>query len=133
MKSNDHIRKLRYIYILVVNNMGIKSRYYGHRSVLYIGQTDNLTRRISEHLKGINSAFIKKNFPNSTKRLVYVEQVEGTFYDLLDYEIRYKRYNKPRKIMMIDSIKNQLIKYIPGKAIILKHHKDPAKQVALRF
>ena len=72
------VNKLRYVYMLEVDNRGCKSKFYGIKKCFYVGQTDDLKRCLFEHLRGVNSSFLTKNFPRSRKTLVYVEYVFGS-------------------------------------------------------
>lgn len=115
----------RYVYILKIDNYGVKSNFYGHRIIYYTGQTDNLTIRLLQHLNGINSKFLNNYFRNAKKFPVYVEIIEGTEYDAIEIEYKIKKLNKTSKEKLINSERNHLIGYKPMSHLILK---DPNQQ-----
>lgn len=131
--NNSHIVKLRYVYIIEVDNRGEKSRYYGKKQIFYTGQTHDIINRLKQHLAGINSIFLKKNFPNSRKIIVYVNQIFANEYVAMGEEYKIKRMNKEQKLRLIHSDKNDLIRYIPFKALILKKFNTEDEQIALYF
>jgi predicted GIY-YIG superfamily endonuclease len=125
--------KIRYVYILEIDNRGSKSKFYGHRKIYYTGQTDNLVRRFKEHIKGINSKFLNKNFKDSKKIIVFVTYVVGTEYDSLIFEHKVKSMNKNQKKDLIASDDNYLIEYKPLQMIILRHIDDKDKRYFMPF
>lgn len=132
MHKEADIIKLRYIYIIHVNNRGKRSTHFGHKECFYTGQTNNIVRRFKEELTKRNSIFIAKHYPNASLILVYVHQFVGTEYDALEFEFNTKRLNKEKKLLLIKGEENHLIKYVPLKAIILKDL-DGISQICLRL
>ncbi|MFW6173763.1 MAG: hypothetical protein ACOC5T_08465 [Elusimicrobiota bacterium] len=122
-------KKLRYVYILEVDNRGNKSKYYGHSKIYYTGQTDKLGIRLIQHIKGINSNFLMKNFPYSRKKLVFVKCVYGTEYDNMKEEHKIKSKNISQKNKLIKGNDNMLVSYVPLKCIILKKYKEDGERV----
>ena len=131
-KEHDEI-KVRYAYIIKIDNRGNKSKFFGHKVIYYVGQTNNLVRRFKEHLKGINSKFLNENFRDARKTLVHVEYVFGTEYESIQREWGIKKLSKAQKDKLIKSEENVLIEYIPLKMIILKHIYDKEKKFYLPF
>lgn len=132
-KNNENTKMLRFIYMLDVDNRGQKSKYYGQKRILYTGQTHNLVRRLDEHLVGVNSKFLRKNFKESRKTLVFV----GYVFDTEDYAVRaetkLKYKTRTQKLKLIESDSNKLVDYFPFKAIILKKYGNDAEQTVLRL
>jgi len=120
----------RYVYMLLIDNRGKKSRFFGQTKILYADQTISIKKRTIEHFEGRNSKFLKYKFPDARKILVYVEYVYGTEEDACVREIEIKRLKRPQKEKLIMSDRNVLIKYKPMKCIILKKYGAPEEQVA---
>jgi putative endonuclease len=78
--------KTYYVYILAS----------GRNGTLYIGVTNDLTRRVWEHREGVMRGFTKKY---GVKRLVYFEE----FGDIgaIHRENRLKKYKRERKVSLI--------------------------------
>lgn len=125
--------QLRYIYILKIDNRGRKSRFFGKKQILYTGQTNNLKIRINQHMNGINSRFLLKNFKNSQKRLVFVSYVHGDEYEAMGEELRIKSMTRKQKDKLISSEDNMLVSYFPFKCIILKRFGCLDEQVAIKL
>ena len=123
---------LRYVYILNVSSIG-RSKFYGMKDIYYIGQTSNICRRISQHVSKESSNFLKKHFPNSRKKLIYVEYIIGTEYKAIERELQLKKLSRNKKEELISSKENQLIKYIPFKAVILKKLNNDKEQTCLKM
>ncbi len=81
--------KLYYVYI-----MTSPSR------VLYIGMTDNLERRVSEHKQGLLKGFTSKY---KCKILVYFES-SNDVSAVLEREKQLKRWNRQKKIDLIEKM-----------------------------
>ena len=125
--------KLRYVYMLYVDNRGKKSKYFGHKSILYVGQASDLAKRIEQHKHGVVSYFLKNNFPDAKKKLVYVEYILGTEYDSMSREVNLKNKDREHKLKLINSERNSLINYVPGKCIILRKYMKPDEECAIRL
>jgi putative endonuclease len=67
---------------------------------LYIGVTNNLTRRIYEHRNGTIKGFTKKYNLN---KLVYFEQLNDISSAILR-EKRLKKWNREWKVQLIEKI-----------------------------
>ena len=132
-KKSAKVKCLRYIYMLEVDNRGRKSMYFGQNNILYTGQTINLTQRVMQHLSGIQSQFLSKNFGDAQKKLVFVKQLFGNEYDAMHVEGWIKKMDSVRKRKLIVSGENDLINYVPLKVIILRKFEHPDEQVALKF
>ncbi len=124
---------LRYVYMIDVDNRGDKSKFFGLRKILYAGQTINIKRRFIEHLKGQNSNYLRNCFPNSQKKLVYVEYVWGNEYDAILREKQIKKCSTLKKRQMLDSDDNVLVCYKPLQAIILKKFGSRDEHVGIRL
>ena len=80
------------------------ARYYVYilankpRGALYIGMTNNLTRRIDEHRQGLVEGFTKKY---GVKRLVYFEDTQDVD-SALTREKQLKKWNRLWKIRLIE-------------------------------
>jgi len=124
--------KLRYVYILDVDNRGNKSRFYGLDKILYTGSTSNIVRRMSEHLNRSNSKFLSDYFSNARRNLVFVKYVHGTELDAVREEERIKKMSSVRKRELIKSDLNVLVSYVPLKVIVLKKYGEDG-EVCLRL
>jgi len=131
-KDPDRV-EIKYVYMIRVFSNQLKSKFYGLNNIIYTGQTNHIGIRMNQHLYGINSKFLKKNFDNFSKNLIYVEYVYGNEYDAMGREIEIKRYSKKKKEELIKNKSNALIKYVPCKAIILKKYNCDAEQVCIRI
>jgi putative endonuclease len=79
-----------YVYILA-------NRMYG---TLYVGVTNNLTRRIWEHKNGFVAGFTREH---STHRLVWYE-VHESAYEAITREKRIKNWNRDWKVNLIQEM-----------------------------
>ena len=77
------MERKNYVYIL--------SNYT--RSVLYVGVTSNLHRRVFEHSRGLNNSFTKKY---NVKFLMYYEVFENV-YDAIAREKSLKGKNRKKE------------------------------------
>jgi len=74
------------------------------KTVLYIGFTNNIIRRIIEHKNDFGCKFTRKyNF----KYLVYFEQCENV-YSMIKREKEIKKWRREKKINLIKSINSNL-------------------------
>ena len=73
------------------------------KGVLYIGMTNNLTRRVYEHNQKIIEGFGKRYNLN---KLVYVEE-HGAPLDAITREKQLKNWHRDWKIELIESINPQ--------------------------
>jgi putative endonuclease len=71
-----------------------------HKSVLYIGVTNNLNRRMHEHKSGVGSLFTKKYHVN---RLVYCESTDDVF-TALRREKQLKAGSRRDKFSIINNV-----------------------------
>ena len=79
--------KTYFVYILASKRNG----------TLYVGVTNDLARRVSEHREGIVPGFTKQY---SVKRLVYFETFDD-IHDAIHRESRLKKYKREWKINLI--------------------------------
>jgi predicted GIY-YIG superfamily endonuclease len=124
----DEKEKMRFVYMLDVDNRGNKSSFYGHKRIFYTGETDNLKVRLAQHIRGINSKFLNNKFRDARKRLVFVKQIYGTEYDAMKEETRIKNKNVEQKKQLIEK-ENDLVSYVPFKCVILKKHNSEGEYV----
>ena len=69
-------------------------------SVLYVGVTNDLKRRVYEHKNDMGSAFVRKY---QCRQLVYYEIFED-IYEAITREKRIKGGSRARKLRLIDSV-----------------------------
>ena len=72
-------------------------------SVLYIGVTNNLERRLFEHRNGIHEGFTKKY---NLHKLVYYETT-GDVKAAIAREKQLKRWSKAKKVELIENLNPQ--------------------------
>ena len=82
-----------YVYILTNWN----------NSVLYVGVTNNIVRRINEHINGDKYSFATKY---KTFKLVYNEEYNNP-QDAINREKQLKRWSRSKKNALIDSVNPQ--------------------------
>ena len=75
-----------------------------YRTTFYIGMTNNLEVRISQHINGVGSAFVKRY---SLYDLVYYEHF-FRITDAIDREKQLKRWHKDWKINLIKSMNPEM-------------------------
>jgi putative endonuclease len=88
MRESIRDMKQYYIYILASKKNG----------TLYIGVTNDLVRRISEHKNGINEGFTKKY---NVKNLVYYETIDN-INEAIKREKAMKKWLRKWKIDLIE-------------------------------
>jgi predicted GIY-YIG superfamily endonuclease len=123
----------RYIYILMVNNHGCKSKYYGQKNIFYTGQTNNIALRFIQHINGYNSRFLKKYFAEASKILVYIEHIYGSEYDTLIRESQIKKLSRESKKELINSKNNLLVGYKPISHLIIKDPYNVGEEILIRL
>ena len=69
-------------------------------SVLYIGVTSNLNRRLYEHRNGLADGFTRKY---NVHKLVYIEQTNDV-YSAISREKQLKNWNRAKKNALISSM-----------------------------
>ena len=69
-------------------------------SVVYIGMTSDLTRRLYEHKNGLIEGFSKKY---KTNKLVYIEEYDN-INDCISREKQLKGWSRVKKNALIESI-----------------------------
>jgi len=84
-----------FVYIMASANNG----------ALYIGMTNNLTRRIYEHKEELVDGFTKKY---KCKKLIYFES-SNDVKAVLEREKQLKRWSRAKKIALIKTINSNLI------------------------
>ena len=72
-------------------------------SVLYIGVTGNLPKRLYEHRSGLVEGFTKKY---NVHKLVYFEQT-GDVYSAISREKQLKKWSRMKKNMLVNSVNPQ--------------------------
>ena len=125
-------KQFRYIYILEIDNLGLKSKFYGMKKILYVGQTNNLTTRIKQHISRKNSKFLANNFPNARRKLIYVETMLCNEWEAIQREKHIKFMDPYKKEELIRSYKNDLITYIPNKLINIRKI-DKSGEIVLKL
>ena len=96
LKTNVNIIKdmdTNYVYILSNKN----------NTVVYVGVTNNLERRINEHKAGTHDGFTKKYNVN---KLVYYESI-SSIVDAIKREKQLKGWRRDKKNALIESVNPQ--------------------------
>lgn len=126
--------RLWYIYILDVDNKGVKSKFYGKDHIFYVGMSSDIGRRIGDHLnrRGDN-AFLQKYFRFARRVPVFVRYVFGSKNYALLVEKNIKRLSIARKRKLIGGDDNCLFQYVPLKALVLYKFRDFYEKVAIRI
>ena len=81
-------------------------------SVLYIGVTSNLPRRLYEHRNGLVEGFTKKY---NVHKLVYYESTNDV-YTALSREKQLKKWNRNKKNVLISKMNPQWVDMSEGWA-----------------
>jgi len=103
-----------YVYILDVRNYPhIRKKWY-YENIFYTGMTGGVSKRYREHLLGVNSSFLKRCYPNSKKKLVYVEIMNGDYKTALRREREVKRMSRKKKKELVCSDLNVLGRVEPN-------------------
>jgi predicted GIY-YIG superfamily endonuclease len=68
--------------------------------VLYIGVTSDLAKRVAQHRLGVRKGFSVRY---RIQRLVWCERT-GSIRDAIDREKQLKRWNRGKKIALIESV-----------------------------
>lgn len=131
--GDKYQQKLRYLYMLSVDNFGKKSKFYGKEKIYYTGTTTSLGRRMNQHLYRAGSNFLRYYFPDSRKIIVYVEYLFGNEEEATAREKKIKRMPVWAKEELVKSRKNILKRYIPLKVIILKKYEAIEEEVLIRL
>ena len=92
------------------------------KTVLYIGFTNNIIRRIIEHKNDFGCKFTRKY---KLKYLVYFEQCENV-YSVIEREKEIKKWRREKKINLIKSV-NLNLNDISGK--LFKNNKITEKEI----
>ncbi len=71
-----------------------------HGNVMYVGMTNNLERRISEHKSGLIDGFTKKY---NLKKLVYFEQT-GSVDAAIVREKEIKKWRRSKKDALVKTV-----------------------------
>ena len=69
-------------------------------SVLYVGVTNDITRRTDEHQSKVTDGFAEKY---NAYKLVYIEETTSTA-DAIGREKQIKRWSRQKKIKLIESL-----------------------------
>ena len=80
------------------------------KTVLYVGFTNNIIRRIIEHKNNLGCKFTRKY---KLKQLIYFEQCEDV-YRMMEREKEIKRWRREKKINLVKSV-NPNLNDISGK------------------
>ena len=83
-------------------------------SVLYIGVTSNLPRRLYEHRNGLVEGFTKKY---NVHKLVYFEETSDV-YAAISREKQLKKWNRSKKNELIKKSKSPVGRFIRGLVLI---------------
>ena len=124
---------LRYVYLLDVDNRRVKSKFYGQKRIFYTGQTVNLVGRLGQHLTKVFSRFLRRNFPDARKKLVFVQQLWGDEYEAIELETKIKKLGRAKKLELISSEVNDLVLYRPFKFIVLRKFEALDEQELLKL
>lgn len=110
-----------YIYIISLDNKGVKTKFYGLNKAYYTGITIDLGRRIGDYLfKRGKSGWVNKLWKNARIIPVYVSYFEGTRKEVMKLERTIKKKSRKQKEDIINSEENKLVGYKPTKHLILK-------------
>lgn len=82
----------RYYYVYILTNL--------HKTTLYTGITNNLTRRVEENKRGVGGVFTQKYYLN---RLVYYE-IYGDVNAAIAREKQIKVGSRSKKVNLINTL-----------------------------
>lgn len=109
-----------YIYILKLELIKGRSKFYGKSMIYYTGITLDIGRRMGDHLHGRGDSWIQRYWVNSIKIPIYIEPFYGTEYDAMKREKTIKHLGQSDKQKLMKSDKNILKGYKPLKHLIIK-------------
>jgi len=128
-------KSVGFVYIIEVIPKDRWGNLLMRKRMFYTGYTGRaIDIRYSEHIRKIASNYMKRNFPNSRKKLRYVEIVKYIPKDKLPYfrvgnkmiqyhprEYKIKKMSQNEKIKLIDSERNMLLSFKPnfGNPIVI--------------
>ena len=134
MREFETEKTLRYAYILEITAKTRNLRYYGGREALYPFYCKYIDKRYAENLKGFGSKNLKKYFPYSRKKLVFVKTIFGSEFDALKLKKELKALTKANKQALIESDENDLVGLnIYKNKLILKKYNNKEEQIVLDF
>ncbi len=81
---------MRTYYVYILTNV--------HRTVMYVGVTNDLDRRLAEHRDGTGGAFTRRY---RLQTLVYVESFQRVD-DAIAHEKRIKGWSRPKKNALVE-------------------------------
>jgi len=87
-----NLRKMKLYYIYILTNQ--------NHTVLYIGVTNDLMRRVAEHKAGIHEAFTKRY---KVDKLVYFEE-SPNIMQAIEREKQLKAGSRAKKLALIDEM-----------------------------
>ncbi len=90
------------MYVYILTNV--------HRTVLYVGVTSDISRRVAQHRAGKAGAFTARY---RCTRLVYVEVVHGQL-QAITREKQLKSGSRARKIRLIESVNPEWRDLLPS-------------------
>ena len=89
----------KHYYVYIMTN--------SRNTVLYVGVTNNIARRVGEHKNGAVDGFTKKY---KTEKCVYVEEY-SEIYDALSREKQLKGWSRDKKFGLINAVNPELKDY----------------------
>jgi len=112
---------LWHIYIIELDNRGMKSKYYGIKKCFYVGISMDFGRRMGDYLHKRGVGFVNTYFSEALKLPRYVEYFYGSENEAIKRESQIKKLCVAKKIELMKSENNILVRYIPCKFIIIKN------------
>ena len=100
-----------HIYVVYLDNHGVKARGTPYSEVYYTGITSNFGRRFGDYLLGRGYSWVNKHWRRATKIPVYVEYCYGTKYEAEKRERQIKNMSKAGRKKLKGSPDNVLLGY----------------------
>lgn len=125
------IKMLWTLYIIDLDNRGVKTKFYGQDKAYYTGISTDVGRRIGDYLfKRGRKGWVLRFWKNARIIPVYIEYIEGNKKEAIRRERQIKRKSRKLKERLIRSEQNQLVGYKPLKYLVLKNYNGNGETIA---
>ena len=117
------------LYIIDIDNRGVKTKFYGQDKAYYTGISTNVGKRIGDYLFKRGRGWVNRFWKNSRIIPVYIEYIVGDKRTALRRERTVKKKARKLKEKLINSKENKLVGYKPLKYLIIKNFKGDGETI----